>query len=365
MARRDGHSESHEHEATQGWFRPEVLSLPAYVPGKPAPEGAIKLSSNENPFPPLPALQAAVAAAIGNVNRYPDMFGTGLIAELSRIHTWPEEGIVIGNGSTALIEKILQAVVTPGGEVVIPWRSFEAYPIAIQAAGGVAVKVPLTPAWAHDLQAMAKAITSRTRAVLLCSPNNPTGVALSHHDVARFLTQVPEYVPVLLDEAYIHFARIADPVRIKELLELYPNLIVLRTFSKAYGLAGLRCGYALTSAPMATGIRAISTPFGVNTLAQVAALTALHYRGLVEENVERIVAEREKLRCAVAAQGWSVPESQANFFWFALGEDSARFEELCLREGVIVRRFGNEGVRVSVGEAEGSLRVLRALEALR
>lgn len=364
MARRNGHSQYQE-PAHEGWFRPEVLSLPAYVPGKPADEGAVKLSSNENPFPPLPALQAAVAAAIGNMNRYPDMFGTRLIAELSRIHTWPEEGIVIGNGSTALIEKILQAVVTPGGEVVIPWRSFEAYPIAIQAAGGVAVKVPLTPTWSHDLQAMAKAITSRTRAVLLCSPNNPTGVALTHHDVARFLAQVPTQVPVLLDEAYIHFARIEDPVRMKDLLEGYPNLIVLRTFSKAYGLAGLRCGYALTSMAMATGIRAISTPFGVNALAQVAALTALHYRSLIAENVDRIVAEREKLRCAVAAQGWNVPESQANFFWFPLGRDCARFEELCLREGVIVRRFGNEGVRVSVGEAEGSLRVLHALKALR
>lgn len=347
------------------WFRPEVLDLPAYVPGKKTlDDGVISLASNENPFPPVPAVQAAIAGT-SSLNRYPHMSAGNLVSELARMHEWPEEGIVAGNGSTALIEKIMQAVLTPGSDAVMPWRSFEAYPIAVGAAGGVSVKVPLTPSGAHVLRAMLKAITPRTRAILLCSPNNPTGVALTHEECAAFLERVPESIPVLLDEAYKDFVRIDDPVRSLELAQKHPNLIVLRTFSKAYALAGLRVGYALTSAQMASGIRAIATPFGVNMLAIRAACAALRAQTQVDVQVEAIIRERERLRSALHAQGWSFPDTQGNFFWFAFGDRSAYFEELCRREGILVRRFGSEGVRVSVGEAEGSLRLLRALEKIR
>ncbi len=352
-------------ENAETWFRPEVLSLPAYVPGKKGLDAeVIKLASNETPFPTLPQVQAVIAAASANMNRYADMAATDLVADIALFHEWPDTGIAVGNGSTALIEKILQAVTTPGGEIVIPWRSFEAYPIAIQAAGGVAVKVPLVRGH-QDLRAMAQAVTPRTRAVMVCSPNNPTGTAVTHTDLSLFLSEIPASIPVILDEAYIDFVEMDDAVDSSAFLREYENLIVLRTFSKAYGLAGLRCGYALTSAPMAAGLRAIATPFGVNGLAQVAAQAALRSQPQVRAQVEVLKGERTKLMAALAAQGWDVPETQSNFVWFEFGEASARFEELCAEHQITVRRFGQEGVRVTVAEPQGSLRLLRALEEFR
>lgn len=348
------------------WFRPEVLALPAYVPGKKSEDsGVIKLASNETPFPTLPQVQAAISGAQGDLNRYPDMFATELVADLSVFHEWPDSGIVVGNGSTALIEKTLQALLTPESEVVLPWRSFEAYPIAIQAAGGIAVKVPLTRDGGHDLRAMLKAITPRTRAILLCSPNNPTGVAMTHTEVSAFLSEVPIEIPVLLDEAYIDFADMPDPVDSMRLLRQHQNLIVLRTFSKAYGMAGIRCGYALAHPPMAAGLRAIATPFGVNALAQAAGRAALASRQLVREHVDALLGERDRVTSALAAQGWNVPVSQSNFIWFEFGERAGRFEELCHEAGITVRRFGNEGVRVTIAEHTGSVRLMRALDMFR
>ncbi|MCF2707472.1 histidinol-phosphate transaminase [Arcanobacterium haemolyticum] len=351
--------------STQMWFRDDVLKLPAYVPGKAADASMIKLASNETPFPTLPQVQAAILSNLGTLNRYPDLYARELVGAIAQLHEWPDDGVVVGNGSTALIEKILQAVVVPGGEVVMPWRSFEAYPIAVQAAGGVSVKVPLQRDGSHDLRAMLKAINDRTRAVLVCTPNNPTGVAIRHADLAAFLDEIPVSVPVLLDEAYVHFVEMDDMVDSLELLRTHENLIVLRTFSKAFGMAGLRCGYALCSAPMAAGLRAIATPFGVNALAQVAAIAALRSQDAVEAQVRVVRAERANLVAALSAQGWYVPESQANFVWFELGALSARMEALCVEEGITVRRFGDEGVRVSIAEPEGSLRLLKALGRLR
>ncbi len=360
------HTSSHRDlHPSHAWFRPEVFSLPSYVPGKPAALGTIKLASNEVPFPTLSPVQAAVAGALGKLARYPDMAAHELTSALASSFGWPDDGVVLGNGSTALIEKILHATLLPGSEAILAWRSFEAYPIAIQAAGGVAVKVPLLRDGSHDLRAMAKAVTPHTRAILLCSPNNPTGVAFTHEALAAFLAQIPASIPVVLDEAYIHFVRMDDPVRSLELLTLHENLIVLRTFSKAYGLAGLRCGFALCSPTMAQGLRAIATPFGVNSLAQVAAVAALRAQDAVKEQVEIVIAERERLTSALAAQDWHLPASNANFLWFELGKLSRRMEELCRDEGVIVRRFADEGVRVTVAEPEGSLRLLRALARLR
>ncbi len=350
--------------AEQMWFRPEVVALPSYVPGKADPH-AIKLASNETPFPTLPQVQAVLQSISGSFNRYPDMFAGDLVADIAALHEWPDDGIVVGNGSTSLIEKILQAVVIPGGEVILPWRSFEAYPIAIQAAGGVPVTVALTRECAHDLRAMIKAMSPRTRAIMVCSPNNPTGVSLTHTELAAFLAEIPRSIPVVLDEAYVHFVGMEDPVDSRSLLLEHENLIVLRTFSKAYGMAGLRCGYALAHPAMASGLRAIATPFGVNAVAQAAARAALRSQSEVAAQVDVIKEERAKLLAALAAQGWWVPGSQSNFLWFEFGAQSTRFEEICLGNGITVRRFGDEGVRVSVAEPAGSLRLLRSLEQFR
>ncbi|MFT0847705.1 histidinol-phosphate transaminase [Actinomycetaceae bacterium L2_0104] len=350
--------------AEQMWFRPEVLALPSYVPGK-ADADSIKLASNETPFPTLPQVQAVLSSIAGGFNRYPDMFARDLIADIAVFHEWPDDGIVVGNGSTSIIEKILQAVVTPEGEVILPWRSFEAYPIAIQAAGGIAVKVPLTREYAHDLRAMSKAVSQRTRAILVCSPNNPTGVSLTHSDLAAFLAEIPRSIPVVLDEAYIDFVEMEDMVDSRSLLLENENLIVLRTFSKAYGMAGLRCGYALAHPAMAAGLRAIATPFGVNAVAQAAARAALRSQPEVKAHVGVIMQERNKVLAALAAQGWQVPQSQSNFLWFDFGSQSERFERVCRENGITVRRFGEEGVRVTVAEATGSLRLLRSLEQFR
>ena len=343
------------------WFRPEVLNLPAYVPGGVVddPE-VIKLASNELPFPTLTSVQAAVQAELGTLNRYPDMFASGLVADLATFHNW-DGGIVVGNGSTALIEKILQAVCRPGSEVVYPWRSFEAYPIAVQAAGGTSVRVPLTDTGAHDMPALLAAITDKTAAIMLCSPNNPTGVALTHSDVADFLNRVPVTIPVILDEAYIDFVDMDDAVDSRALLDEHPNLVVLRTFSKAYGLSGLRCGYALCSPEFAQPLTSIMTPFGVNTLAQTAARTALAAAPQVRHNVEWIIAQRARLMSALAELGVHLPVSQSNFVWFAYGEKSADFARACEAEKLRVRLFAGEGVRVTIGEATGNDRLVAAV----
>lgn len=347
----------------ENWFRPEVLSLPAYVPGGVVNDSeVIKLASNENPFPPLPQVQAAIQAAAGKVHRYPDMFARALTAELAQFHGW-DGGIVVGNGSTAIIEKVLQAVVRPGQNVVYAWRSFEAYPIAVQAAGGTSVQVPLSDDGAHDLDAMAAAIGPDTAAAMLCSPNNPTGVALTHAQVEGFLEKVPASVPVLLDEAYIDFVEMDDAVRSLELLAAHPNLVVLRTFSKAYGLAGLRVGYALCAKEFAGPLSSIMTPFGVNLVAQAAASAALRSQIQVRQRVGKIVEERARMRAGVRERGLEVPEAQANFIWLALGEKSKAFAAACEAEKLRVRTFPGEGVRVSVGERAGTDRLFAALDA--
>lgn len=369
------------HNRRMQWFRPELADLPSYVAGKrPRNADSVKLSSNEVPFPPTPAVAAALAAAVaqgGELNRYPDMSCAQLTAALAAYENWDPAGIVVGNGSTALIEKFLQAVVTPGGDVVSPWRSFEAYPIATIAAGGRFVGVPLRADGTHDLEAMAAAITENTRAILLCSPNNPTGTTIPHAELASFLAKVPARIPVLLDEAYIHFAPAVGESQAsravvqngKELARQYPNVAVARTFSKAFALAGLRLGYLLTSPALAEPLRRIATPFGINRLAQVAGQAALTEADTVLERAAQLAGARDELATQLAAAGWHTPTSHANFLWVSAAEldrhgvSAARFEDACMDAGVLVRVLG-EGVRISVAEPEGSTRVLAAVRAL-
>ncbi len=348
-------------------LRPAVTALPPYVPGARVPVGAaaFKLSSNENPFPPLPSVVAAIVDGAADVNRYPDMYATELTAAVaSRLGVAPET-IVAGCGSVAVLGHVLAAFCDAGDEVVYPWRSFEAYPIAISLAGATPVPVPVGADGRLDLPAMAAAVTERTRVLLVCTPNNPTGPAVHADELAQLLADVPPDVLVVLDEAYVEFVR--DPLAADGLAAFaaHHNVVLLRTFSKAYGLAGLRVGYAVARPRLAAGIRAASTPFGVSHLAQLAGLASLRATDELLARVGSVVAERTRLLAGLAAQGWSVPDSQANFVWLALGDASARFAAEAADAGVLVRPFVGDGVRISVGEPEATDLVLEVTGAFR
>ncbi|GGP39703.1 histidinol-phosphate transaminase [Streptomyces sindenensis] len=349
-------------------LRAELDGVPAYVPGKPAAAGgpvAYKLSSNENPYPPLPGVLESALAAAGNFNRYPDMACTGLMNALAERFGVPLAHLATGTGSVGVAQQLLQATSGPGDEVIYAWRSFEAYPIITQVSGATSVKVPLTAGDVHDLDAMAEAITDRTRLIFVCNPNNPTGTVVRRAELERFLDRVPSDVLVVLDEAYKEFIRDAD---VPDGIEIYrdrPNVAVLRTFSKAYGLAGLRVGFAVAHEPVAAALRKTAVPFGVSQLAQDAAVASLRAEDELLGRVGSLVAERARVSAELARQGWTVPESHANFVWLRLGERTLDFAGACERAGVVVRPFAGEGVRVTIGETEGNDLFLKAAEAFR
>jgi len=347
---------------------PHVREIPPYVPGK-APVArpgltTYKLSSNENPYPPLPGVLATAQQAAEAMNRYPDMGCTALYDALATKLGVGTEQLAAGTGSVALIYHLLAAYCGPGDEVVHAWRSFEAYPIAITAAGATGVKVPVTADGRHDLPAMAAAITERTRVVLLCTPNNPTGPALAHADVAAFVAAVPDHVLVVVDEAYLEFVRMADPVDGVALLSGHPNVVLLHTFSKAYGLAGLRVGYAVATADVAGALRAVSLPFGVSSVAQAAAVASLAHEVELLARVDALVGERDRLVAGITDAGWSVPEPQGNFVWFDLGERTAELAVTFGDAGLAVRPFAGEGLRISVGEPEATDRLVELLHGM-
>lgn len=349
-------------------LRAELDGVPAYVPGKPAAAGgpvAFKLSSNENPYPPLPGVMESALAAAANFNRYPDMACTGLMNELADRFGVPLSHLATGTGSVGVAQQLLQATSGPGDEVIYAWRSFEAYPIITQVSGATSVKVPLNEGEVHDLDAMADAITDRTRMIFVCNPNNPTGTVVRRAELERFLDWVPGDVLVVLDEAYREFIR---DVEVPDGIEIYrdrPNVAVLRTFSKAYGLAGLRVGFAVAHEPVAAALRKTAVPFGVSQLAQDAAVASLRAEDELLGRVGSLVSERQRVQRALAGQGWTVPDSQANFVWIRLGDRTADFAAACERAGVVVRPFAGEGVRVSIGEDEANDLFLKVAEAYR
>ncbi|KUJ70211.1 aminotransferase [Streptomyces albus subsp. albus] len=349
-------------------LRAALDGIPTYKPGKPAAAGgpaAYKLSSNENPYPPLPGVLESATRAAGAFNRYPDMACTGLMNELSERFEVPLGHLATGTGSVGVAQQLVQATSGPGDEVLYAWRSFEAYPIITQVSGATSVRVPLDEGEVHDLDAMAAAITDRTRLIFVCNPNNPTGTVVRRAELERFLDQVPSDVLVVLDEAYKEFIR---DERVPDGIELYrdrPNVCVLRTFSKAYGLAGLRVGFAVAHEPVAAALRKTAVPFGVSQLAQDAAVASLRSEDALRERVDALVAERTRVREALLAQGWTVPESQANFVWVRLGDRTQEFAAACERAGVIVRPYGDEGVRTTIGEVEANDLFLRAAEEFR
>ncbi|WP_418275212.1 histidinol-phosphate transaminase [Isoptericola jiangsuensis] len=333
-------------------LRAAVAALPAYVPGARPDGQAWKLSSNENPYPPLTSVLAAIQSAAADANRYPDMYATELVETIAGFVGVDPAQVVVGNGSVAVLQHVLEAVVEPGDEVLFPWRSFEAYPIITAVAGGTAVTVPVGADGRLDLPGMAAAVTERTRVVLVCTPNNPTGPVVHADELDVFLAAVPHDVLVVVDEAYLEFVRDPQAPDALAVLRDHPNVVVLRTLSKAYGLAGLRVGYALAEPRLAAGIRATSTPFGVNHLAQRAAVAALQPPAQAEmtQHVDALVAERTRVRDVLREQGWDVPATHANFVWLATGERTTELAAAAAAAGVLVRPFAGEGVRVSIGE---------------
>ena len=337
-------------------LRAELEGIPTYKPGKPAAAGgavAYKLSSNENPYPPLPGVIESVTAAAGSFNRYPDLACTGLMNELSDRFAVPVSHLATGTGSVGVAQQLVQATSGPGDEIMYAWRSFEAYPIIAQISGATPVEVPLTPGEVHDLDAMADAVTDRTRLIFVCNPNNPTGTVVRRAELERFLDRVPSDVLVVLDEAYREFIRDAEVPDGVSLYRDRPNVCVLRTFSKAYGLAGLRVGFAIAHDPVAAALRKTAVPFGVSQLAQDAAVASLRAEDELLGRVGSLVSERVRVIGTLRGQGWTVPETQANFVWLRLGERTLDFAAACEQAGVVVRPFAGEGVRVTIGETEG------------
>ncbi len=338
--------------------RATVRDIPAYVPGRPpAPRAGVttyKLSSNENPNGPLPGVLEAAVEAAGRMNRDPDMGCTELYAALGARLDVPTDHLAAGTGSVAVLYHLLQAYCETGDEVVYAWRSFEAYPIAVSVTGATSVQVPLAADGRHDLDAMAAAVTDRTKVVVVCSPNNPTGPAVGRAELEAFLDRMPPHVLVVLDEAYREFVRAADPFDGVELHRSRPTVVAMRTFAKAYGLAGFRVGYLVAHPEVAAAVRTCALPFGVSSVAQAAAVASLERESELLERVEGIVGERGRVVEALRAQGHTPPDAQGNFVWLPLGERTADFAAAAERVGVMVRPFAGEGVRVSIGEPAGN-----------
>lgn len=356
----------HERPVT---LRRTLDAVPAYKPGKPAAALAdvtsYKISSNENPYPPLPSVLDVVQEAATRINRYPDMAVTALTDRLAQELRVAPEQIATGTGSVGVLAQLLQITCDPGDEVVYAWRSFEAYPIVVALAGAVSVQVPLDAQARHDLPAMAEAITDRTRLVLVCTPNNPTGPAVGTAELEDFLARVPSSVLVVMDEAYLEFGRDDSAVRGLDVLARHDNVAVLRTFSKAYGLAGLRVGYAVARPRVAEALRKAATPFGVSEIAQRAAVASLDVHDELQERVDALVAERDRVSAALAAQGWELPVSQANFVWFPVGDDAADFAAVAGEAGLTVRPFPGDGVRATIAETEANDRLIEVAAAFR
>jgi len=328
-----------------------------YRQGRTAAEDAFKLSSNENPYPPLPAVMIAISDA--SVNRYPEGSAAALRNRLGQRFGISAERVQVGAGSVAVLSQLISASSAPGDEVIFSWRSFEAYPLLVAASGATAVQVANTPDHRHDLDALAAAITERTRLVIVCSPNNPTSTIVTRDEFVAFMARVPESVLVVLDEAYTEFIIDESAVNGADLLDAYSNLVVLRTFSKAYGLAGLRIGYALGQEYVMDAARAVAIPLSVTDAAQRAAVVSLDNEAELLERVTALNAVREEIYNGLVAQGWQVPRPHGNFVWLPTADDTARAAEIFAANDIVTRPLV-DGLRVSVGETESVEKLLKA-----
>jgi histidinol-phosphate aminotransferase len=354
-------------------FAERIRRIPVYPAADGyASEGPIaKLASNESPYPPIQAVVDAAAAALKGSHRYPDPTNAALRRRLSDVHEVPASRIAIGNGSCDVLLAAGEALLEPGAEVVYAWPSFSIYPHLAAASGARAIEVPLDAEHRHDLEGMRQEVTAATRLLIVCNPNNPTSTALPLDEIAEFVAGVPRHVCVILDEAYVEFSLLQDPADSIDLLAKHSNLVLLRTFSKIYGLCGLRVGYALCgSDELRTAVDQVRQPFFCNAAAQAAAVEALAHQDEVARRVERNLAERIGLVDGLAELGVECADSQANFVWFDLGDGREEAEVVrgLAQRGVLVRAgaaLGREGaLRVTVGTQAENERFLEALGAL-
>ena len=352
--------------------RPAVDLMPAYRPGKAASQAeaehgitnAIKLASNENPLPPIQSIVDAVAAAARGANRYADHRATAVRERLSSWLGVAVEQVTVGAGSVGLLQQLFLTYVDPGDEVVYPWRSFEVYPVYTQLMSGVAVTTPLTAAHAFDLDAVAAAVTDRTKLVLLATPNNPTGTALSTDQMAHLLDGISTETIVVIDEAYREFLdpALGDPVR--DLVPRYPNVVVTRTFSKAQGMAGIRAGYAIAHPEVIASVDKTLFPFAVSALAQAGAIAAIDAEAEIAQRIRDILSERSRVITELTAAGWALPDAQANFVYLPLGERTDAVYLGMERLGVVTRPFPGEGIRVTISTPDENDRFLDTLRTV-
>ena len=334
-------------------LRPELVGLPAYVPGKTVP-GSIKLASNETVFGPLPSVREAIERATESVNRYPDsacvQLKAALAKHLSSVGSadFAPEQVAVGCGSVSLSQQLVQITASAGDEVVMGWRSFELYPPQVQVAGATAVKVPLTD-HAHDLYAMLAAVTERTRLIFVCNPNNPTSTVVHPDALARFVEAVPPHILIAIDEAYVEYIRDGLLPDSLELARSRGNVVVLRTFSKAYGLAGLRVGYAVGHPELITALDKVYVPFSLTSISQAAAIASLNAADELLARTDAVVAERSRVAAALRDAGFALPSSQANFVWLPLGPRTLDFVARAADARIVVRPYGTDGVRVTIG----------------
>ena len=346
-----------------------VADLPAYHPGKGAAQAeaehgitdAIKLASNENPAPPLDPIVAAVCEAAAGVNRYADHRATAVREAIAQRLGVEASMVTVGAGSSGVLQQLFFSYIDPGDEVVFPWRSFEVYPVFTRLMNGTAVRVPLAADLGFDIASVAEAVTDRTKLVVLATPNNPTGVATTTAELRGLVERIPASTIVCIDEAYREFLDpgFGDPVT--ELLSDFPNVVVTRTFSKAHGLAGLRVGYGIGHPDVIATIDSTMLPFSVNALAQAAALAALELDDDIRRRVSTILAERARVEVELAAAGWTFPNHQGNFVWLATGDRTDDIALALERQGVVVRPFSGEGLRVTIGSEAENDRFLGSL----
>lgn len=343
-----------------------IDELPTYKAGRSASPVAgltpFKLSSNELPFSPPEQLLQVISKVSSNSSRYPDPFSTELTTALAGSLGVHPDMVALGTGGVGVCQQIVQAFCDASDEVVYAWRSFEAYPIICGIAGAHTVPVSLTPEGKHDLRTMRNSVTDRTRMIFICSPNNPTGQVVTHQEFVDFMESIPKDVLVVLDEAYIEFNVDPDVPKSLELLSRFSNLGVLRTFSKAFGLAGLRVGYFIAQPAVIDAVRKTAVPFGVSIIAQAVATEALSMTELFSDRIWQVIQRRGWLENQFNIRGIHLEPSQGNFIWWPLKQRTDEFRDLCEKSALAIRPFSGEGVRVTIGEQEALERLLAVVD---
>jgi histidinol-phosphate aminotransferase len=352
-------------------FNERVERIPVYPAAKTWDYTGelVELASNETPWGPPAAVVGALQGQLERLNRYPDPSKSLLRQRIADRYGVPAARVTVGNGSCEILMAAADALLEPGAELVYAWPSFSIYPHVAAQSGARAIEVPLDSGQRHDLDAMAREVTAATRLVLICNPNNPTGTALPVDAIDAFVADLPRHVAVILDEAYVEFNALQDPDDTLDLLDRHPNLVVLRTFSKVYGLCGLRAGYALGSEDFRLAVDRVRQPFSVNTLAQAAAAEAIRHQDEVARRVEATVVERAWLESELEQRELPTTDSQANFVWVGLGErEEAPVVDGLAQRGVIVRAgaaLGGQGnLRVTLGTRAQNERFLASLDEL-